>query len=126
MGAEIIEAGRPIRFGPCQSFNRSSSPFGSLDAAVRNGTTLSVGGWSIDPDTANPVSVHIYVDGAVVGGATANSNRPDLGAAFPLFGPNHGYNATFTVTAAAHRVCVYAINIGAGTVNPLLSCTDVS
>jgi len=101
-------------------------PVGSLDQATRSGTTLTVRGWAADPDQpTSPVQVHVYVDG--VGTVlTANSARPDVAVVYPYLGAAHGYQLAMKVTDAAHRVCVYAINVGSGTTNTTLGCTNVS
>jgi hypothetical protein len=45
----------------------------------------------------------------------ANMPRPDVGAAYPAAGPDHGYTLTMPTTAGPHTVCLYAINTGPGT-----------
>jgi peptidoglycan/xylan/chitin deacetylase (PgdA/CDA1 family) len=100
-------------------------PFGNLDVAVDGGRSLRLAGWAIDPDTANPITVHAYVDGRYVGSTTAGGDRPDVGAAFPRYGSSHGFALTVAATYGTHRVCLYGINVGAGTWNPPLGCRDV-
>ena len=77
-----------------------SSPFGSLDSVVGGAGSLTASGWAIDPDTADPIQVHVYVDGGAVV-TTADRSRPDVGAAFPSAGPNHGYSSTIATTRGA-------------------------
>ncbi len=99
-----------------------SSPFGSLDAAEGLPLSLRVSGWAIDPDTGNPIDVHVYVDGRPVAAMTANGSRPDVGAVYPLSGNNHGYDRTISVTGGgSHTVCTYGINVAGGG-NALLGC----
>jgi hypothetical protein len=100
-------------------------PFGSSDV-VRGGVgTVTVGGWVIDPDTSNPGQVHVYVDG--VGTAVAaNGSRPDVGAVFPAYGPDHGYAATIAASPGSHQVCVYAINTAGPGNNGLLGCRTIT
>ena len=81
-------------------------------------------GWAIDPDTAAPITVHVYIDGAAVA-LTANASRPDVGQAFPLYGSNHGYSATLLTSGGSHTVCTYGINVGGGT-NTQLGCRSVT
>ena len=125
MSAANTGPGANPQIGNCQAINRTTQPIGSLDGATRNATTLTIAGWALDPDTANPIAVHIYIDGTIIGATTANTNRPDVANIYPLFGPNHGYNTTFTVTPTPHQICAYAINQGPGTTNPPLGCVDV-
>ncbi|HEY6533533.1 MAG TPA: glycoside hydrolase family 43 protein, partial [Acidimicrobiales bacterium] len=100
-----------------------ASPFGSLDSVVPVSGAVKVTGWAIDPETTNPIQVHIYVDGAAVA-VTANVNRPDVGAAFP-YGSNHGYSAQLGAPRGARTVCAYAINVGNGS-NRQLGCRVVN
>jgi SpoIID/LytB domain protein len=102
----------------------AAPPFGSLDLVTKTQTGVQVRGWAIDPDTADPIAVHVYVNG--VGYATeASVARPDVGAAYPLFGANHGFALDIAANvAAAQTVCVYAINNGPGT-HTLLGCRTV-
>ena len=86
------------------------------------GGELSVGGWVIDPDVGDPVDVHIYMDGRLVGQTTADQGRPDVEAAFPGFGSDHGFSASLNdVAAGSHTVCAYGISRGPGG-NILLGC----
>jgi hypothetical protein len=98
-------------------------PVGSLDRLLRlSPTRVAATGWAADPDVPRtPLVVHAYVNGVFAGVATASEPRPDVGAAFPAFGPDHGYTAAVTAASGA-RVCLYAINQGAGSTNPLLGC----
>ena len=103
---------------------RSPEPFGSIDL-VRGGVrSIDVAGWVIDPDTANSVQVHVYVDG--VGTAlVANGNRPDLTPYYPGLGTAHGFTKSIPASPGLHQVCLYAINmVGRGS-NQLLGCRSV-
>jgi hypothetical protein len=105
----------------------ASNPVGRLDGATVSGTTASVGGWAFDPDVPTaPVTVHVYVDGRVVGAATANGARPDVGRVYATAGAAHGFTWSGTVPVGTHQVCTYAINQGAGTTNPKLGCRTVT
>lgn len=100
-------------------------PYGSLDSAVGQAGGIRVSGWAIDPDTADPAKIHVYVDGAYRGEFDANQSRPDVGGAYPGYGANHGYIATVPALSGSHQVCVYAINLGFGG-NALISCRTVN
>jgi hypothetical protein len=73
----------------------------------------------IDPDTATATKVHVYVDDQFKGEFTAGSSRPDVGGAFPGYGPSHGFDVTIPTHVGFQRVVVYAINVGPGTHAPL-------
>jgi SpoIID/LytB domain protein len=103
------------------------NPKGSLDAVTASGATVSVRGWTFDPDVPTaPVTVHVYVDGRPAAGLTANRSRPDVGRAYPAAGDAHGYSWTTTLNSGSHSVCVYAINQQAGTGNPRLGCRTLT
>jgi hypothetical protein len=99
------------------------APFGSLDSVSRPSSgTVRVAGWTIDPDRIPPIDVHVYLNGAFAASLPAGGSRPDVGAAFPLFGPSHGYDALLATGTGPVEACVYAINWGPGWGNPLLGC----
>jgi hypothetical protein len=111
------------------------TPFGALDiVASPMGGALRVSGWAIDADApTQALDIHLYVDGppgsALLGRVlgAASLSRPDVGAAYPTAGNNHGYDATIIgIPPGVHNVCAYAINAGAGNQNPVLGCKDVT
>jgi hypothetical protein len=86
-----------------------------------------VRGWAIDPDTADPIRVDMYVDGVGASSGNADASRPDVGAVFVGYGDNHGIDRTITgLKAGSHQVCVYAINVGPGAASTLLGCKAVT
>jgi len=104
-----------------------STPMGALDTVTPSFGGVSVTGWALDLDTPRQaIAVHAYVDGVWRKGFTAEGNRPDLGRVAPTAGAAHGFASFLDVGAGAHTVCVYAINAGAGSVNPQLGCMGVS
>jgi hypothetical protein len=110
----------------CHTIVNNGQPIGNLDVGqtLVGPNTFNVGGWAIDPNTAAPISTHVYVDGGAVkdGAVVANQLRGDLVAPYPGFGAAHGftYGVKF-LTGGFHSVCAYGINDeGAGSTNPLL------
>ena len=97
------------------------TPFGFLDAAVVDNGTLTFSGWAIDPDTAQSIPVHLYLDGQVTG-FTANKTRSDVASIYPDYGPSHGFVESVPVGPGPHSVCIFAINIAGAGSNPLLGC----
>jgi hypothetical protein len=97
----------------CRSLNVSVNPLGHLDEASSDLNGIRLRGWAIDPDTAAPIAVHLYVDSAGQA-VTASRNRPDVGAAYPLYGSNHGFDTTIPAGNGVHTVCAYGINTGPG------------
>ncbi len=104
----------------------AGNPFGNLEAATRLPAGVAVSGWAIDPDTTGPVDVHVWADGRYAGRLVADVDRPDVGNAYPGFGPRHGFNGSVPVPPGTSQVCVYAINVGSGSVNPGLGCARVA
>jgi len=106
------------------STRQNSPPSGNFESLRVDGTDVVATGWTIDADTPDPISVHVYVDGALRTVATAGENRPDVGRAYGQ-GDNHGFSVRFQAPAGDRSVCVYAISVPSG-VNPLLGCRTVS
>lgn len=88
------------------------------------GTVVS--GWALDPDTTGPIQIYAFVDGILTTIGTADRSRPEIAAAYPGFGPGHGFAFAVPLASGSHQVCLYAINVGGGTVNPGLGCRQVS
>jgi hypothetical protein len=114
-------------FGSTQRPGESAwQPLGHLDAATpRTGNWIGVSGWAVDPDTADMIAVHVYVDGKLRGEFPANTSRPDIAAILPAYGDQHGFDVTVSVSPGRHDVCAFAINVGAPAVNPSLGCLSV-
>ena len=101
-------------------------PFGSFDSVTRAAGGVHVVGWAIDPDTASAIDMHVYIDGVFRLAATANASRPDVGAFFQGYGNNHGLDVQIpSVTAGAHTVCVFGINVATGA-NSVIGCRSIS
>ncbi|WP_349426765.1 hypothetical protein [Microbacterium sp. LWS13-1.2] len=102
----------------------NKAPFGNFEWVSTSAGALTASGWAIDPDTTNPVAVHVYVDG-VGREFIANLARPDVASVYPASGSAHGFVASIPASAGSHRVCVYAIDTAGGS-NPALGCRDVT
>ena len=113
----------------CQSVKVTASvdlgraPVGFVESMSAGNGGATVTGWAFDPDTTDPIQVHIYVDG-VGKSYTADKTRSDVAAAYPGAGARTGFSEFLAMSAGTHQVCVYAINTGAGG-NPLLVCSSV-
>jgi hypothetical protein len=104
----------------------SGAPVGRLDSVRVQPGGAVVTGWTFDPNTTAPISVHIYADKKFVKAVTANVARADVAKAYPGHGANHGYSTSITLTPGVHSVCTFAINVGAGAGNPQLGCKSVA
>jgi peptidoglycan/xylan/chitin deacetylase (PgdA/CDA1 family) len=98
-------------------------PFGWLDwARVDAAGRVTVGGWTIDPDTPTvSTPVHVYVDGRLTV-ITANISRPDVGAAYPGAGNLHGFTAAVEAGAGVHTVCIYPIDTSFSSLHSAFGC----
>lgn len=102
----------------------NNDPKGNLETISSAFRSLTVTGWALDPETSGPVYVWVDVDGVGAPGL-ANQSRPDVGAVFPQAGNRHGFTVTRAVAPGAHQVCVYAVNVGAGS-DTKLNCSWVA
>lgn len=121
----VSPAGNASTVLSCRTINVDTQPFGSLDVASPVPGGVRVRGWAMDPNSAGPTDVHVYVNGRIGTVARASTSRPDVGTVFPAYGSDHGYDAVVPVDAAVNTVCVYAINVGPGD-NVLLGCRTVT
>lgn len=108
----------------CKGIYVNQEPFGAFDLATPSGGELRVAGWAIDPETAAPIEVHVYVDGGGTNLGLSSVERPDVAAYFAGYGPQHGFDRTIALPRDAQRVCAYAVNVGAGA-NRSLGCKNV-
>ena len=90
----------------------------AASTSSRRSLTARIAGWAIDPDTGSPIDVHLYV-GSIGTNGTASTYRGDVGAAYPAYGPYHGFDRVVPVDPTGKDVCAYAINQGAGTTTAL-------
>jgi hypothetical protein len=101
-------------------FVEDPSPVGRVDtAASPEPARVRVRGWTFDRNAVStPTRVQVSVGGpAGSPGAEAHDvgmadrPRPDVAEVFPLAGPNHGFDVTFTTDkTGAQRIYVYGIN----------------
>lgn len=96
------------------------SPVGVVNEMKVVDGAFSFWGWTLDPDTADPIDVHALVDGrwAVL---KADSPNAAVAAAWPGYGPNHGFGGRLAVPSGTRSICLYGINVGAGQ-NLTLGC----
>ena len=111
----------------CRQVTIAGEPFGNIDAVTDEGGSVRVQGWALDPDTADPIPVHLYVDGGWGDSVRAETVRFDIALAYPAFGALHGFDATLDGLAPGeHEVCAYGINRGPWAINARLACRTVT
>lgn len=111
----------------CRRVEVGHEPYGVLDVVERVAGGLRVAGWAIDPDTADPIDVHVYVNGTGFNLGPANIDRGDVGQRAPAYGGRHGFDTVLPWSApGAATACAYAINTGAGSNHTAIGCRSVS
>ncbi len=113
----------PIR---CASVTvKDPNPTGTLASATFSPGGITATGWAIDPESNDPIQVHVYVDGRFGAADMAAAAATSIPSSLSTYGANHGYSITVPVAiAGSHSVCSYAINVGLGS-NVPLGCTSV-
>ena len=107
-------------------------PQGCLDTVTGQDGKIYVAGWAFDRDNVNAqIDIHVYIGGPAGSGEghviRADKSRPDVGAAYPGVGANHGFADTITTNQVGSKeVYVYAINVGAGGSNTYLGKSAVT
>lgn len=108
----------------CWLIPTSDNPIGSLDLAAPAPGGVRVAGWTLDPNTADPIAVHVYVDGTYAGSIVAAGHRTDIAGIFPSYGAPHGFDSVVAAGPGPHQICTYGISVGPGSPN-LLGCRRV-
>ena len=101
------------------------TPFGYLEQASVSGDSVRVRGWTIDPDTSNPVTIRVYLNGKWLAGFPADVRRKDVARVHPGYGDRHGFDKKIRIPRGRHQLKVYAIN-NSGSPNTLLGARTVS
>src|SRR4051812_30824421 len=104
-----------------------SLPTGSFDLAYETfpvANTVFLRGWSYDPDTPSPITVHVYIDGTAVAATNADQPRPDVPAVMAGAPGRTGFQVTVPAPTGTHEVCVYGID-ASGDSNALIGCKTV-
>lgn len=102
-----------------------ASPIGWFDAASGLEDAVAIRGWAMDPDTALPIMVHVYVDGRFRTGVLADEIRRDVERAYGN-GAAHGFEAILDLDPGDHRICVFAINAPTRVGNPSIGCRSAT
>jgi hypothetical protein len=101
----------------------NQAPRGALDSLTSGMESFTMSGWALDPDTTDPITVNVSVDGKEVQALTANSPRPDVGRIYNK-GSSHGFSGTVSASYGPHQVCITAIDSWGGA-NPRVACSTV-
>jgi hypothetical protein len=100
-------------------------PQGRLDQISVANNTITARGWALDPNSGSSIAVRVHVDGVPRGTGTADQSRPDVATAHPPWGFSpHGYSVAVPLQPGDVEVCVYGINVGAGS-DGLVGCRSI-
>ncbi|MBV9822874.1 MAG: hypothetical protein JO144_11595, partial [Actinobacteria bacterium] len=111
----------------CRTVRVDNDPVGQLQISGQQPSGFAVTGYAIDPNQpSTAVVIRTYLDGKYSSGRQATVPRSDLPSQYATGGPNHGFSFTVAPPVGTHQICVYAMNIGAGTVNTRLGCSTVT
>lgn len=133
VGSEVswydVDAGgshsQGVRAGVIPKTFATPNPEGAFDSASAVPGGIQVAGWALDPNTSDPIGVHVYVGNVFAGALVADDYREDIDSLYEGYGGNHGYNGIVPAAQGPQSVCTYAINEGVGT-NMLIGCKNVS
>lgn len=99
------------------------SAIGSVDRIEYADGRIHVAGWALDRETLGSIPVRVSI-GSVSETLLATWRRDDVAAAYPGYGPDHGFAASAPVGPGEHKVCVEFGGAGAGS-NVLARCEQV-
>ncbi len=92
----------------------SSDPVGELKELWGTPGAIRMWGWAADPETSDPIDLHVRVDGTQWHVVRADSTYNAMPQLLPGVGLEHGFGAVLPATPGPHEVCVWAKNFGIG------------
>ena len=104
-----------VRTLVAQKWPVKTSPQGGVWKISGGRGRLLFNGWALDPESDDPVDVHIYIDGRGYNIGPASEYRAPVDGLFPNTSGDHGFTAKIGgLSPGPHDVCIYGINLGAG------------
>ena len=102
------------------------TPEGNLTAVTPSPNSLTISGWSVDPDdVTGTVPVSVQIDSSWYA-LSANQVGADLSSQYPGAGTAHYFTGTYALSAGNHTLCVYLVNAGGAGGQGTLGCQVVS
>ena len=101
-------------------------PFGTLESTTTLPGATRLVGWAVDPDTADPLTVRLSVDGLPGPTLTASAPRRDIEGRYPDLSGYHGIDVQIPLPAGAHQLCATAVNVELGRTDRSLGCLQGS
>lgn len=136
--ADITLTSRYGTFVQVQAYKGGSTPTpgynpeGVTDVIEGGRGTVHVRGWAFDRDNlSQSITLHVYVGGPAGSGApgysiVANKSRPDVNNVYGV-GEYHGFDDVIHVSSTgSQQIWIYALNIGAGSANPVVGNATVN
>jgi hypothetical protein len=102
----------------CKTVVINFTPTAAISGLAATSTGARLTGWASDPDTTNPISVQVSVDGKALTTVSAN------GAGGSHSG--HNFSATLGLKSGAHKVCSVGLNVLYGTRNSAPACSTIT
>lgn len=122
--AKNVGAGSDLKLA-CQNVTvPNGDPSGQVKELWGTPGSISAWGWAADPETSDPIDLHVRVDGTQWHVVRANSPYPAMPSLMPGVGLDHGFGMRLPATPGTHEVCMWARNIGTGS-DRLLACQNV-
>jgi GH25 family lysozyme M1 (1,4-beta-N-acetylmuramidase) len=112
----------------CRTVNvLSPDPKGVVEQVATGIRSVTMTGWSLDPDSSASNEVIATVDGIEAGRAAATLSRPDVERVYSSNGPAHGFSLAITLpTGGRHRLCVIGTDIAGYGSDTALDCRDIN
>lgn len=105
---------------------RKHNPVGFLDRITISNHTVTLTGWTYDPDSANkPIKVAVRSGGHLVVSARTSAVRKDVNRYYHRAITTPGYVVSFRASYGTHQVCIYGTNTGRGA-STRLTCQRIT
>jgi len=98
----------------CSTVDAQHDPIGGVTSLTSALGSVSFTGWALDPDSADPLTTALTVDGTPSSVVPTAVSRPDVAARYPGVSGTQGVAAQLTLPQGNHTVCLVASN-AAGT-----------
>lgn len=123
--AKNIAAGSDTRLS-CQEIRvPTADPDGQIKDLWTTPGKISAWGWAADPETSEPIDLHVRVDGTQWHVIHADSPYQAMPSLMPGVGLNHGFGMVLSVAPGPHEICIWAKNFGEGN-DKRLTCQNVT
>ncbi len=101
-------------------------PTGNVESMSAYASKITISGWALDRDSSEGTQVHVYIDGEGYNIGKTTISRTDVKNSQLGKTDKLGFSWTSpTLSAGAHKVDVYAINVGEGS-NKLIRSSTIT